>query len=141
MEWTNNLETAADWHHVQQQLMTYVIYLQASVESLDCCNILSLLQEPFYSPSPLIVCVHVMLCAAFLCWLLSVIMHNYSQVDRLWSVLPAVYAWIYYNHAYFKTGGHFSGHNSRILVMTGLVTAWGMTIIYKYIYLSIYIYI
>ena len=36
----------------------------------------------------------VYVCATLLCFLVSSLTDNYSQVDKLWSVMPIVYAWV-----------------------------------------------
>jgi steroid 5-alpha reductase family enzyme len=66
------------------------------------------------------------LCAAFaaLCWLLSVLTREYSWVDRLWSLAPVIYV------------GWFSVScpvlEPRLLLMTGLVAAWGGRLTFNY---------
>lgn len=55
--------------------------------------------------------------AAFVCFGISEITKNYSQVDKLWSLLPIAYAWIVtYN----------SGFEDRLVLMSILVTLWGI---------------
>ncbi len=34
------------------------------------------------------------LIAAVLCFLVSTIANNYSQVDKLWSIMPLAYTWV-----------------------------------------------
>jgi steroid 5-alpha reductase family enzyme len=48
---------------------------------------------------------------------LGLLTRNYSQVDRLWSVLPPVYAMIWMPDFY---------QNPRYLIAAGLVIAWGL---------------
>ena len=43
--------------------------------------------------------------------------NNNSQVDKFWSVLPIVYAWVVAAH---------SGFTPRLVVMSTLVTVWGL---------------
>lgn len=65
----------------------------------------------------------VYLIAAGLCFLVSSLTSNYSQVDKLWSIMPIVYAWI----VYFN-----STHEPRILLMAILVTIWGLRLTYNF---------
>ena len=65
----------------------------------------------------------VMLGAWAVCFLLGEWTGNVSQVDKLWSVLPIVYAWIVAAHADFSP---------RILLMAVLVTAWGARLTYNF---------
>jgi len=41
--------------------------------------------------------------------------NNNSQVDKLWSILPIVYAWVVTVYA---------GYTPRLVVMSTLVTVW-----------------
>lgn len=59
--------------------------------------------------------------ASIACWALSLITRDTSWVDRAWSIVPVVYAWI------FVAGGFARGDGSaRIVVMAVLITAWGV---------------
>lgn len=64
---------------------------------------------------------------ALACWLTTLITNNFSQIDRLWSILPTVYAWFFLYTAY-------SNNNNwqRVLLMTGLITLWGVRLTYNY---------
>ena len=47
------------------------------------------------TPEPLTnMLVTIMLTVALVCFLVSEITRNYSQVDKLWSLIPIVYGWI-----------------------------------------------
>lgn len=69
-----------------------------------------------------------MLFVSFACWLLSVIMRNYSQVDRIWSIVPFVYCWHFLIHSYLNT----NQWNDRLLCMTILSTMWGLRLSYNF---------
>ena len=59
--------------------------------------------------------------ASIACWVLSLITRDTSWVDRAWSIVLVVYAWI------FVVGGFSRGDGSaRIVVMAVLITAWGI---------------
>jgi len=60
----------------------------------------------------------------FLTWLTSVITKEYSWVDRIWSIIPIVYIWI------FAFGDEFS--NPRINIMAILVTLWGARLTFNF---------
>jgi len=53
---------------------------------------------------------------AVACWLTSVLTREYSWVDRLWSVVPVVYLWVFAAHA----------ASPRVTLMACLVTVWGV---------------
>lgn len=54
---------------------------------------------------------------AGLCWIISCISGNDSQTDRLWSITPFIYAWI------FACFGQF---HPRLVLMAILATIWGV---------------
>lgn len=61
--------------------------------------------------------------AATACFLVSTIARNYSQVDKLWSVMPVIYAWIVANGTNFEP---------RIVLMAVLATLWGARLTYNF---------
>lgn len=61
--------------------------------------------------------------AATVCYLISVLAKNYSQVDKLWSVMPILYAWIVAADTDFAP---------RLLLMASLVTLWGIRLTYNF---------
>lgn len=65
----------------------------------------------------------VYLVSAGLCFLLSTISRNYSQVDKLWSLIPIAYVWIAAVH---------SGLEPRLVLMALLVSAWGIRLTYNF---------
>ena len=58
---------------------------------------------------------YVMLAVAGYCFIVGELTGNNSQVDKLWSVIPIVYA-VYFAYA--------SGWNQRVTLMAILVAAW-----------------
>lgn len=67
--------------------------------------------------TPLLLAVIVAGAATAFCWIASLITRDYSWVDRLWSIVPVVYVWI------FAAGAGLA--DPRLNVMAVLVTAWG----------------
>jgi steroid 5-alpha reductase family enzyme len=63
------------------------------------------------------------LSAAMVCFIISTLSRNYSQVDKLWSVLPVVYVWIICVN---------SGFEPRILLMSVLVSVWGLRLSFNF---------
>ena len=64
----------------------------------------------------------VMASTALYCFIVSEITRNYSQVDKLWSIMPIIYSII----------ALASFPNPRILLMSILVTAWGLRLSYNF---------
>lgn len=66
--------------------------------------------------------VTIMLITAFVCFLVSEITRNYSQVDKLWSIMPIIYCIIaLINHP-----------SPRMLIMSLLVCLWGFRLSYNF---------
>ena len=56
-------------------------------------------------------------------WLASVITREYSWVDRIWSIAPVAYVWI------FAAG---SGFSPRLVLMAALVSLWGIRLTFNF---------
>ena len=57
------------------------------------------------------------------CFVVGEISKNYSQVDKVWSIAPIIYVWFFtYN----------SDFNSRMVIMSILVTFWGIRLTYNF---------
>jgi steroid 5-alpha reductase family enzyme len=63
-----------------------------------------------------------MLVIAAVCFLVSEITRNYSQVDKLWSLLPIAYGWITVAAV----------PSPRLILMASLVTIWGLRLSYNF---------
>lgn len=64
-----------------------------------------------------------MLVVALTCFAVSEITRNYSQVDKLWSLLPIGYTWF----VAFK-----AGFDARTVLMASLTTLWGLRLTYNF---------
>ncbi len=60
---------------------------------------------------------------ALACFVVSQLTGNYSQVDKLWSLMPIGYTW------YFAWAAEFAG---RQVIMAMLVTIWGLRLTYNF---------
>lgn len=63
------------------------------------------------------------LITALATWVVAELTRNCSQVDKLWSLMPPVYAWVMADAA---------GFTPRALLMAALVTAWGLRLTYNF---------
>jgi steroid 5-alpha reductase family enzyme len=73
---------------------------------------------------PLVV---VILIAAVTCayaWIASLFTGDTSWVDRIWSIVPAIYAWVFAGFAGFT--------NARLDVMAAVVTIWGARLTFNF---------
>ena len=61
--------------------------------------------------------------AAAVCFILSTLSGNYSQVDKLWSIIPVVYVWVI---------AGVEGYSDRMILMASLVTLWGVRLTYNF---------
>jgi steroid 5-alpha reductase family enzyme len=66
----------------------------------------------------------VLAATCFATWLLSVITREYSWVDRIWSIIPIVYAWVFASQNGFT--------DPRLNVMASLVTLWGARLTFNF---------
>jgi steroid 5-alpha reductase family enzyme len=57
-----------------------------------------------------------------LCFMVGELARNYSQVDKLWSIIPGIYSWLTF----------VSFPSARLLIMSILVTAWGLRLSYNF---------
>jgi steroid 5-alpha reductase family enzyme len=65
----------------------------------------------------------VVACVIAYCFVVGEISGNNSQVDKLWSVIPIVYAWIM---------AYQAGMPDRMVLMAVLVTLWGIRLTYNF---------
>ncbi|MFD1713443.1 DUF1295 domain-containing protein [Amnibacterium flavum] len=56
-------------------------------------------------------------------WIASLITGDHSWVDRIWSIAPVVYGWI------FAAG---SGWDARVVLMASLITLWGARLTFNF---------
>ena len=69
------------------------------------------------------------LAASILCFVVSTLSSNYSQVDKIWSIIPVVYAWI---AVYPAVGSDDDGMDPRVLMMAVLATIWGLRLTWNF---------
>jgi steroid 5-alpha reductase family enzyme len=74
--------------------------------------------------NPLLLVVLVAAVVSALCWVASLVTKDTSWVDRIWSVVPVVYVWIFAGAAGFA--------DVRLLVMAVLVTLWGARLTFNF---------
>lgn len=74
--------------------------------------------------TPLLLCIWIAGGASALVWILSLITNEHSWVDRLWSVLPIIYVWV------FAASTGLS--DPRLVVMAILATLWGVRLTYNF---------
>ncbi|MFN8310045.1 MAG: DUF1295 domain-containing protein [Chitinophagales bacterium] len=65
----------------------------------------------------------IMLGIALLCFVVSELTGNCSQVDKLWSITPIIYTW------YFAMESEWS---PRLILMAALATVWGVRLTYNF---------
>jgi steroid 5-alpha reductase family enzyme len=74
--------------------------------------------------SPLALVVLIALAVCMLVWLLSLVTHDHSWVDRLWSIVPVVYVWVFALAAGLE--------DARLTVMAVIVTLWGARLTFNF---------
>ena len=86
-------------------------------------NFLNFIDHPLVG-TPYGVALDLCIVLAITCWVLSILTREYSWVDRLWSVVPAVYCLIVASDLEFQS--------VRVNVMTVLATVWGIRLTFNY---------
>jgi len=74
--------------------------------------------------SPVIVCLLILAAICVVTWVLSLITNEYSWVDRIWSLVPVAYVWVY--------AGAAGLADARLDVMAALVTLWGARLTFNF---------
>ena len=62
-------------------------------------------------------------CSGLFCFVVGELTQNNSQMDKLWSILPVVYAWVIAVHG---------GMSTRLVVMASLATLWGIRLTFNF---------
>ena len=62
-------------------------------------------------------------CSAAYCFIVGEITRNNSQMDKLWSILPAVYVWVV---------ACKGGFDARLVLMAVLATVWGARLTFNF---------
>lgn len=69
--------------------------------------------------NPIILSIQTYIFVSFLTFVVSTITKNYSQVDKLWSIIPAVYAWM-------------AVTDSRTLLMAVVISVWAVRLTWNF---------
>ncbi|KAI7896610.1 uncharacterized protein EV154DRAFT_411187 [Mucor mucedo] len=97
-------------------------------------SILSLVQNPtqlivFYkNTDPLVSALYFTTGLIVIHYVMSEITKNYSQVDKAWSILPAIYAWHFTIHDYVLN----NSFHPRLLAAAILISIWGTRLTYNF---------
>jgi steroid 5-alpha reductase family enzyme len=74
------------------------------------------------SPVVVVLLLAAVVCA--FCWITSLVTHEHSWVDRLWSIVPVAYVWIF--------AASTGLQEPRLTVMAVLVTLWGARLTFNF---------
>jgi len=74
--------------------------------------------------NPLLVCAWICAGVCLAVWATSMLTHEHSWVDRIWSVIPIVYVAVFAGHAGFA--------DTRLDVMLALVALWGARLTFNF---------
>ena len=74
--------------------------------------------------SPLALTVIIAAAGCAFAWIASLVTGDTSWVDRMWSIVPIIYVWV------FAATAHLS--NARLDVLAALVTIWGLRLTYNF---------
>jgi steroid 5-alpha reductase family enzyme len=73
---------------------------------------------------PFFVCLWILAGVCALTWILSLITHEHSWVDRIWSIVPVVYVWVF--------AGSAGLADARLDLIAALVTLWGIRLTFNF---------
>jgi steroid 5-alpha reductase family enzyme len=73
---------------------------------------------------PFIVCLWILAGVCAVTWVLSLVTGEHSWVDRIWSIIPVVYVWVFAGFAGFQ--------DARLDLMAILVTLWGIRLTFNF---------
>ncbi|MGG7465165.1 DUF1295 domain-containing protein [Plantibacter sp. YIM 135347] len=74
--------------------------------------------------NPLLACLVLLAAVCVVTWALSARTGSAAWLDRLWSITPVVYAWVFAGAAGFG--------DARLNLLAGLATAWGVRLTFSY---------
>jgi steroid 5-alpha reductase family enzyme len=74
--------------------------------------------------SPLVLTVLIAAVACACAWIPSLITGDTSWVDRMWSIVPVIYVWVFASYAHLRS--------PRLDVMAVLVSVWGVRLTYNF---------
>ncbi len=72
---------------------------------------------------PLVVCLVICAAVTAATWIASLVTREYSWVDRIWSIVPVAYVWVF---------AGWSGFDARLVLMAVLVTLWGIRLTFNF---------
>ncbi|MCC3281885.1 DUF1295 domain-containing protein [Arthrobacter caoxuetaonis] len=72
---------------------------------------------------PVRVCLWIFAATALATWVLSLITREYSWTDRIWSLTPVAYVWVF---------AAASGWDARLVLMAVLVSLWGARLTFNF---------
>lgn len=73
---------------------------------------------------PFLICLWILLGVCVLTWVLSLITGEHSWVDRIWSIVPVAYVWVF--------AGATGLSDARLVLMAVLVTLWGARLTFNF---------
>ncbi|GAA5033087.1 DUF1295 domain-containing protein [Microbacterium fluvii] len=76
---------------------------------------------------PLLIVIVIAAAVCVFCWVASLITKDTSWVDRLWSIVPVVYVWVFAIAALAE-----GADAARLVLMAVLVTAWGARLTFNF---------
>jgi len=74
--------------------------------------------------SPVVVVLLLAAAVCAFCWITSLVTHEHSWVDRLWSIVPVAYVWIF--------AASTGLQDTRLTVMAVLATLWGARLTFNF---------
>jgi steroid 5-alpha reductase family enzyme len=83
---------------------------------------------PYVASGALALSIQMLLVVIFLCWFASVVTHNYSYTDRIWSITPFLFVWHFAYKAFLEDGKW----DERLVLMAVVSTLWGCRLTFNF---------
>lgn len=128
-----DVQSVADCTSLSHSVLSFIPQLQFLPTTIsESSKDLASLKELYLSTNPLVTAVAFCLFLAGLAFTLSELTGNYSQIDRLWSILPTVY------NAHFAIWARMVGIKSESLDTILLISAvWSVCLPLPQTYLAL----
>jgi steroid 5-alpha reductase family enzyme len=122
------IKSIADCTDFSLTVKPYVSQLWTSGEALArCYSDTGLVKELYLETNPLVTAFAVSLFLAPIFLIVSEVNRNFSQVDRLWSILPTIY------NAHYVTWAHLNGlPTQRLDTLIAFSTVWSLRLTFNY---------
>ncbi|OZJ05780.1 hypothetical protein BZG36_01290 [Bifiguratus adelaidae] len=126
---TETLHQAALWATTSNTIAHYRVIALPKLADVQLSSVQDVVA--FYrSSDPFIIGLACVAFLSFTTWFMSILTGNYSQVDRIWSLLPPFYSWHFTLHDCMNSRD--GQPNVRLVLVSTLMTLWGARLTFNF---------